>query len=206
LVSRFDEIPLLANSKLHLYEGDSLQYIASSNTPLRAEKGTVYEGGIREPMIVKWPGNIAAGSINSSIVSSVDFYPTLLDIAGIKLPKDQVLDGISLKKILVKNKLENDRAIFWHYPVYHHDVPASVVRKGDFKLIENLVDGSLQLYNLTTDIGETENLVDSNPKKTKELYSMLQDWQQDIGARKPVKNPDFDPERRKEWGKHPDRK
>ena len=205
LVSRFDKIPLLANSKLHLYEGDSLQYIASSNAPLRAEKGTVYEGGIREPMIVKWPGKVKAGSINRSVVSSVDFYPTFLDLAGTKLPDDQVLDGISLKSVFTKNEENYERAIFWHYPVYHHDVPASVVRKGDFKLIENLVDGSLQLYNLSQDIGESVNLIETNPEKAAELHKILQKWQKEIGARKPVKNPDFDPEKRKEWGRHPDR-
>jgi len=205
LVSRFDRIPLLSKSKLHIYEGDTLQYIATSNYPLRAEKGTVYEGGIREPLIVKWPGKIEAGTVNHSVVTSVDFYPTLLDLADIEMPEDQQLDGQSLVNVFMKNDLIYDRPIYWHYPVYHHDVPKSAVRKGDFKLIENLVDGSLELYDLKNDIGESVNLSDSLKEKTSELYGLLKAWRVQLGARKPVPNPDYDPDRRKEWGVHPDR-
>ena len=206
LRSRFDEIPLIEESKQHYYEGDSLLYIATTNTPLRREKGTVYEGGIREPFIVKWPGKIEAGVMNKSIVSSVDFYPTFLEIAGIEPPGEQVLDGHSIKNILLANEEVYDRAIFWHYPVYHHDVPASAVRKGDYKLIENLVDGSVKLYNLSEDISESMDLSGSNQGKMNELYNILKTWQKDVKAEFPVKNPDFDPERRYEWGRHPDRK
>lgn len=206
LVSRFDEIPLLEKSKLSLYEGDSLQYIATSNDPLRAEKGTVYEGGIREPLIVRWPGSIEQGAVNSSIVTSVDFYPTFLELAGLQAPENQVLDGQSIVRNLLEGQQNSDRAVYWHYPVYHHDVPKSVIRKGDYKLIENLVDGSLELYNLTADIGESENLAASQPEKVSELHGLLIKWRQDVSARKPILNPDFDPERRLEWGKHPDRK
>jgi len=205
LVSRFDKIPLVAKSKLSIYEDDTLQYVASSNAPLRAEKGTVYEGGIREPMIVKWPGKVLPGSQNSSIVSSVDFYPTFLEIAGVTPAAGQVLDGKSILKPLTENDQDLDRAIFWHYPVYHHDVPKSVIRKGDYKLIENLVDESLELYNLAKDMGESQNLADAEPEKTKELYNLLIQWQNDVSARKPMPNSDFDEERRYEWGKHPDR-
>ena len=148
LVSRFDKIPLHAKSKLHIYKGDTMQYIASSNAPLRAEKGTVYEGGIREPLIVKWPGKVEEGSLNHSVVTSVDFYPTFLELAGLMPDPNQVLDGESLVGIILKGQEKYDRPLFWHYPVYHHGQPASVIRKGDYKLIENLVDGSLELYHL----------------------------------------------------------
>ena len=205
LVSRFDKIPLHAKSKLNIYEGDTLQYIASSNAPLRAEKGTVYEGGIREPLIVKWPGKVKAGDINNSIVTSVDFYPTFLELAGITPDPNQKLDGESLVDIINKSDLHYDRSIFWHYPVYHHDVPKSVIRKGDYKLVENLVDGSMELYNLKDDISETQNLVDSKSDVTSELHKLLKSWQQDVKADFPVPNPDFNPDRRYEWGKHPDR-
>ncbi len=206
LVSRFDKIPLLANSKLQVYEGDTLQYIATSNAPLRAEKGTVYEGGIREPFIVKWPGNVAKGSLNHSVVTSVDFYPTFLELASVAPDHNQILDGESLVNILLNSKENYDRPIFWHYPVYHHDEPASVVRKGDFKLIENLVNGSLELYNVSDDIGETHNLTESMPNKTTELHELLKAWQQEVKAEFPVPNPNFDPKRRYEWGRHPDRR
>ncbi len=205
LRSRFDNIPLIEKSKLHYFEGDSLQYIATSNAPLRMEKGTVYEGGIREPLIVKWPGKVKPGTLNTSIVTSVDFYPTFLDIAGITPDPMQKLDGKSLKNIVMKGEEDYDRAIFWHYPVYHHDVPASAVRKGDYKLIENLVDGSFQLYNLAVDISESKNLVDSNPIKFEEMKSILKSWQKDVKAEFPKPNPDFNPAKRYEWGRHPGR-
>ena len=181
-------------------------YIATTNAPLRREKGTVYEGGIREPLIVKWPGKIEPGILNGSIISSVDFYPTFLDFAGIEPPAKQVLDGQSIKRILLNNDEVYDRAIFWHYPVYHHDVPASAVRKGDYKLNENLVDGSVQLYNIAEDISESRDLSASNQEKMNELYNILKTWQKDVKAEFPAKNPDFDPERRYEWGRHPDSK
>ena len=103
LIGRFDKIPLLAKDKLGVYENNPLQYIASSNAPLRAEKGTVYEGGIREPLIVKWPGKIEGGSVSDALITSVDFYPTLLEIAGAENPAGPVLDGKSLLPELLEN-------------------------------------------------------------------------------------------------------
>ncbi|NJN26425.1 MAG: sulfatase [Cyclobacteriaceae bacterium] len=205
LVSRFDKVPLIADSKQYLYEGDTLLYVASSNGPLRGEKGTLYEGGIREPFLVKWPGVVAAGALNHSLVSSVDFYPTFLDLAGLSNDGRQQLDGNSLMPVLTRQVENYDRTIFWHYPVYHHHVPASALRKGDFKLIENLVDGSLELYNLREDVGEKQDLSDSLTEKTEELYEILKNWQKETGAKIPVPNPDFDAKRRHEWGIHPDR-
>lgn len=206
LVSRFDKIPLHAKSKLHIYDGDTMQYIASSNAPLRAEKGTVYEGGIREPFIVKWPGKVGSGTLNHSLISSVDFYPTFLELANASPDPSQTLDGKSFLDQIVNGKEDYDRALFWHYPVYHHDLPASVVRKGDYKLIENLVDGSLELYNLADDIGEQQNLAKSMQEKTSELQGLLKEWQKDVNAEFPIPNPDFNADKRHEWGRHPDRK
>lgn len=206
LVSRFDEIPLLAKDKLPIYEGSDLQYIASSNAPLRAEKGTVFEGGIREPMIVKWPGKITPGSTSQALISSVDFYPTFVELANGKLPDQQAFDGESFTAVIEGNATNEERAIFWHYPVYHHDVPAGAVRKGDWKLIEFYDDGHLELYNLKEDIGESNNLAEDMPKKTTELQQLLANWRTSVDARMPIPNPNFDESRRKEWGKHPDRK
>lgn len=98
------------------------------------------------------------------------------------------------------------RYVFWHYPVYHHDVPASAIRKGDWKLIKNLVTGKSGLYNLKTDIGETLDLSLLYPEKASELYKLLSDWQNDTGAEFPIENPDFDDKRRYEWGRHPYRR
>jgi len=205
LVSRFDRIPLIADSKASIYEGDTLAYIASSNAPLRSEKGTLYEGGIREPFIMWWPGRLESGRVSSSIVSSVDFLPTLAQLAGTELPPDQVQDGISLVPVMEGDELDSDRAIFWHYPVYHHDTPASAVRTGRWKLIHHLVDNRLELYDLETDIGEQKDLSQSEPDKTEALYRVLEHWRKSCGAEYPVPNPDFDPDRRQIWGIHPDR-
>ena len=207
LISRFDRIPLIAKSKLELFSDDNaLRYIASTNAPLRAEKGTLYEGGIREPLIVKWPGNIPPGKVSEAPVTSQDFYPTLLELAGVDRPDKQVLDGISLIPTFTSGHFDPERVLYWHYPVYHHDVPASAIRKGDWKLIENLVTGNTSLYNLASDIGEQMDLSELYPDKTKELYDLLQKWQQEVKAEFPKPNPNFNPERRKEWGKHPDRR
>lgn len=204
LKSRFDGKPLLTESKQHIYQGDSLLHIASSNKPLRAEKGTVYEGGIREPLIVRWPGKVAPGQISEELVSSVDFYPTFLSIAGGKLPETQIFDGKDITSEIMGKRSDNQRAIFWHYPVYHHDVPKSVIRKGEWKLVENLIDYSYELYNLKEDISEKNNLADSNPQKLEELKTELKAWQKDAGAEFPIKNPNFDAQKRKIWGVHPD--
>ena len=206
LVSRFDEIPLLAKSKLPIYEGSNLQYVASSNHPLRAEKGTVFEGGIREPLIVKWPGKVAAGAQSDQLISSVDFFPTFVELANGKLPAGQPLDGESFTGILRGSDPTEERAIFWHYPVYHHDVPAGAVRKGDWKLIEFFVDDHVELYNLKEDIGEQNDLAEQMPAKAEELRGLLREWRQSVNARLPVPNPDFDESRRLEWGKHPSRR
>jgi uncharacterized sulfatase len=205
LISRFDRIPLLADSKQYIYESDTLLYVASSNTPLRAEKGTIYEGGIREPMILQWPGKIAGGQVNDAIISSVDFFPTFAGLAGIDLPERQVFDGKSLLNILAGGVYERERAIFWHYPVYHHDFPASVIRKGDWKLIHYLHNDTRFLYNLADDIGETTDLSGRNPEKADELYRLLSDWRAEVNAELPVPNPDFDQELRYQWARHPDR-
>ena len=206
LVSRFDEIPLLAKNKLPIYEGSDLQYIASSNAPLRAEKGTVFEGGIREPLIVKWPKKIKAGSKSEDLITSVDFFPTFVELAGGKLPDSQAFDGESFTAALQGKSQEEERAIFWHYPVYHHDVPAGAVRKGDWKLIEFFDDNHLELYNLKDDIGEQKNLAEVMPEKVSELHQLLINWREEVNAEMPVPNPNFDESRRKEWGKHPSRK
>lgn len=203
LNKRFDRIPLLDDSKLSIYENDSLQYIATSNKPLRGEKGTLLEGGIREPMIVKWPSHIKAGSVSNAIIISVDFFPTLVEIAGGKLPENQKFDGRSIVPVLKGKVGDKNRAIFWHYPVYHHAEPASAVRMDDWKLIQNLVTMNYELYNLKDDIGEVSNLAASNPGKVKELSMLLDKWRKDTGARLPVPNPDFNETKRYEWGTFP---
>jgi uncharacterized sulfatase len=194
---------MIAPSKAHLYPEHPLRYIVTSNAPLKCQKGTLNEGGIRVPLIVRWPSQIKSGSVSDALISSVDFYPTLLEIAGAGKPENQVLDGNSMMPIFKVNKYDPGRAIYWHYPVYHHDVPASAIRKGNWKLIENLITGDVRLYDLETDITESTDLSAVFPAKTKEMFGLLKDWQKEMKAEFPEKNPDFDPARRQIWGKHP---
>jgi uncharacterized sulfatase len=196
-------MPMIAPSKAHLYPDHPLRYIATSNVPLKCQKGSLNEGGIRVPLLIHWPAKIKSGSVSDAIVSSVDFYPTLLEIAGAAQPANQKTDGKSLLPLIKENKCDRERAIYRHYPVYHHDVPASAIRKGNWKLIENLVNGELKLYNLEMDISESTDLSAVFPKKTKELLVLLKDWQKEMKAEFPLRNPEFDPARRDIWGKRP---
>jgi arylsulfatase A-like enzyme len=169
----------------------------TSNVPLRAGKGWLYEGGIREPMIIKWPGIVKPGSVSDQQVISTDFYPTKLDMAGLSLKPKQHLDGISLVPLLKLQIVLPPRSIFWHYPHYGDQggSPGAAVRVGDFKLIHFFEDNRIEMYNLEADIGETENLSAKMPKKKKELLSLLYQWQNDVGARMTSKNPAHKKER-----------
>jgi len=181
------------------FDGDGP--IVSTNAPLRDEKGTLYEGGIREPLIVRWPGVVEPGSVCDVPVSSVDFYPTLLDIAGAQRDPGHVLDGVSLQPLLKQaGGLDRD-AVFWHYPHYHHSTPAGAIRSGDWKLIEFFEDGRLELYNLKEDIAEAHNVAADMPQKAAELQKKLAAWRASVGAEMPTPNPEHDPARAHEWGR-----
>lgn len=205
--NRYDNIPLLTGKGKAAYpEGHPLTYVATSNAPLRAGKGTLYEGGVRVPLIVRWPGKVASGSASEAIVSSVDFYPTFLDLVQGKAPRKQALDGVSMLPALTENRFDSEREVFTHYPVFHHEQPMSALRKGDWKIVENLVSGEFELFNLKYDVIEMTDLKFSYSEKTAEMKAALSKWQKDTKAQKVAPNPDFDPARRYEWGKHPDRK
>jgi arylsulfatase A len=205
--NRFDNIPLLGGRSKNVYpDGHPLQYIATSNAPLRAGKGTLYEGGVRVPLIVKWTNKVKENASSKALVSSVDFYPTLVELAKGKHPKNQVFDGYSMLPALTGNKFDLEREVFTHYPVYHHEQPMSSLRKGDWKIIENLVSGEFDLYNLKYDVNEMTDLKYSYSEKLAEMKSALKKWQVDTNAKRPVPNPAFDATKRYEWGKHPDRK
>ncbi|MCH9021427.1 MAG: sulfatase, partial [Planctomycetes bacterium] len=121
--------------------------IVTTNAPLRDEKGTLYEGGIREPLIVRWPGVVRPGSTCDEPVTSVDFYPTFLEITQAQKDRDHTLDGKSITALLKQSGSLDREAIYWHYPHYHHSSPAGAIRAGSWKLIEFYEDGRLELYN-----------------------------------------------------------
>ena len=173
----------------------------TTNAPLRDEKGTLYEGGIREPLIVRWPGVVDADTTCDEPVTSVDFYPTFLEVSGATQPQVHALDGLSLTPLLKGGARLTRQDIYWHYPHYHHSTPAGAVRAGDWKLIEFFEDGRLELYNLRDDIGETRNLAADEPRRAQELQKRLAAWRDSLGAAMPVPNPNYDATRENEWGR-----
>ncbi|MEX1041213.1 MAG: sulfatase [Pirellulaceae bacterium] len=168
----------------------------TSNLPLRGGKGWIYEGGIREPMIVRWPDVTQPGSVCSEPVTSTDFYPTMLDIAGLPLLPDQHQDGKSLVPLLRGEALDRG-PIFWHYPHYGNQggFPSSAIRFGQWKLIENLETDRLELYNLANDLSEENNLADSKPDLRDKLHAQLTAWRKDVGAKMPTENPRYKAEK-----------
>lgn len=166
----------------------------TSNHPLRAGKGWMYEGGIREPMIIKWPGVTAPGSECNVPVTSTDFYPTMLDMAGLPLRPKQHVDGVSLAPLLDGKPLDRG-PLFWHYPHYGNQggTPSAAVRDGDWKLIHFFEDHRLELYNLKDDIGEKHNLATEEPQKVKELRQKLIKWLNETGAVMPSVSPRYQP-------------
>ena len=165
------------------------------NAPLAEGKGWMYEGGTREPLIVRWPGKVRPQSRCGVPVTSPDFYPTLLEIAGLPAMPDQHCDGENLMPLLTESgELQRD-AIFWHYPHYGNQggTPGCSVRVGDYKLIEFFEDGRQELYNLRDDISEDRNLADEEPERVGNLARRLHNWQASVEAKIPQPNPDFVP-------------
>jgi len=160
----------------------------TNNAPLREGKGTLYEGGTRVPMIVRWLGKVPEGKVSDAITSSIDFFPTFAQLSKSNNIPEEV-DGVSLLPHLVDNEAIERPAIYWHYPHYHKGNPGSAIRKGDYKLIEFFEDNSIELYNLKNDIGETKNLATLKPKLTQEMLGMLQNWRKNIGAQMMTINP-----------------
>jgi len=168
----------------------------TSNKPLAEGKGWMYEGGTRVPLMVRWPGHIKEGAICSQPVTSTDFYPTFLEMAGLPLRPEQHCDGISILPLL-RGKSINREAIYWHYPHYANQggTPGSSIRVGDHKLIEFFEDGKLELYNLKEDIEEKIDLSQEDPQTTKRLHRLLKDWRQNVAAKIPAPNPDYSGEK-----------
>ncbi len=163
------------------------------NAPLNEGKGWMYEGGVREPLIVKWPGVTKPGTVCSVPVTSPDFYPTFLEMAGIPPLPGQHMDGTSITPLLNGAESLDREAIYWHYPHYgnHGGTPGSSIRMGDYKLIEFFEDGHLELYQLREDLEEQHNLAASHPEIAAELQSNLHGWRERIEANMPVTNPDY---------------
>jgi arylsulfatase A-like enzyme len=171
----------------------------TTNRPLSDGKGWMEEGGNRVPAIVRWPGvtdTPGAPDIVDVPVTSPDIYPTLLDAADVTVPEGQAVDGESLRPLLADPNAELERdAIFWHYPHYGNQggTPAAAVRTADWKLIEFFESESVELYDLSTDVGENHDLSDHRAEVVSELHGRLRDWQAEVDASFPAENPDYEP-------------
>ena len=198
----------LADNTLVIFTSDNGGYRMSSfPSPLRGGKGSYYDGGIRVPLIVSWPGKIKSGLDHTPVINA-DFYPTLINLAKAELP-NQVLDGVDLSGYLLGKGNIAERDLFWHFPVYlqaHHAPsdqgqdplfrtrPGSAIRSGEWKLIQYFENNEFELYNLESDLAEKNNIASTYPLKLAELKAKLKAWQQQTDADIPTKlNPEYDP-------------
>ncbi len=166
------------------------------NLPLRAGKGWCYEGGIRVPLIIRVPGVTKPGSTSHQPVTSMDYYPTILETLGLPSMPKQHVDGSSLTGVL-SGKSRLDRTdLHWHYPHYHGSTwtPGAAIRSGNWKLIEFYESNEVELFDLSNDLGEQHDVSKANPDKTRELQSRLKQWQTRVGAALPRKNPNYNPQ------------
>ena len=215
IIDTLDRLKIRDKTVILFYSDNGGYGPVTDMAPLKGYKGTYYEGGIRVPFFVNWPGRVAPGTESSEPIIGVDLYPTLCGIAGVPTPKSQVLDGKSLLPLFDQktNNFDIDgvpRSLYWHFPAYlnsygqghsaeQQDVlfrsrPCSIVRRGPWKLMQFFETGNLELYNLPNDIGEANNVAEQNPQVVAELLNDLQSWQAQVKAAIPAKpNPDFSP-------------
>jgi arylsulfatase A-like enzyme len=207
MIGTLKETGKLENTFILFISDNGGHYGITKQWPLRSGKGAYYEGGIREPMFAYWQGKIEGGRKSEIPITNLDFYPTILDAAGVSKPEDKVLDGLSILPVLIKNEGMEQRPLFWHFPIYlqayikndsttqdplFRTRPGSAVRLGDWKLIQYFENNDIEFYNLKDDLGEKNNLAESNPEKVSELVGMLDKWRVDTNAPVPTElNPEY---------------
>ena len=201
LLGKLDELKLADNTVVIFFsDNGGLSTLGRGRTgpgcnlPLRASKGWLYEGGVREPTLVRAPGVTKPGSVSHKPVVSMDFFPTMLELAGLPARPRLHADGQSLVKQL-RGDESGERALYWHYPHYHGSAwkPGASIRDGDWKLIEFYHYEKFELYNLAEDPGEQKDLARKEPEKAARLRAKLKAWQKKMGAKMPVPNPDYKP-------------
>jgi len=205
LLKRLDELKIADNTIVVFFGDNGGLERSAKQTPLRSGKANLYEGGIREPLIVRWPGVVQPGSICSEPVISVDFFPTFLRTLGLESMVKEPVDGTSLLPLLRQSGALNRQAIYWHYPHYHSSSigPCGAVRKGDYKLLEWFDEticgpgNKFELYNLKQDIGEQNSLAKKMPEKTSELRELLTNWRNKVNAQMLTPNPNYNPQKAK---------
>lgn len=162
----------------------------TSNLPLKGGKGFCYEGGIREPMIVFWPGHQPKNHTCDAVVTSTDFFPTILDMVGIPFRPEEHLDGVSFKAALLEDTTFSRGDIFWHYPHYSNQGsrPSGAIRSGQYKLIEHYDTNETELFDLKNDIGEQNNIAEDIPEVSERLKKKLHEWRISVKAQMPIRN------------------
>jgi arylsulfatase A len=167
---------------------------ATSNLPLRGAKGWLYEGGIRVPLLIKWPGRGERGAVSAVPVISTDLYPSILEMIGVPARPSQHQDGVSLAGLVRGEKQLSREAIYWHFPHYsNHGMqsPGAAIRSGDYKLLEYFENNTVQLFNLRDDLSEQRDLSREQPELTAKLTAMLRQWRQSVSAAMMPPNPDY---------------
>ena len=196
VLAKLDELKL-AEKTIVIFSSDNGGVgTITDNAPLRGAKGMLYEGGVRVPFIIRWPGVVKPGTTSDEAAVHVDLYPTFCEIAGAKRPEKQVLDGVSLLPLFkdASAKLGRD-AIYYHFPGYlegggpgqWRTTPVGTIRRGDWKLLEFFEDGRVELYNLKDDLGEKKDLAAAMPEKARELREKLSAWRRELGAAMPTR-------------------
>lgn len=204
VMDTLDRLDLAKDTIVVFFSDNGDYYGREGLKPFYGSKADLYEGGIRMPLIVRWPGTVTEGSRSAALVSSVDFLPTFAEIAGVPLPGSEI-DGVSIVRALQQSGGLDRDTVYWHYPNYHSLGlgPCGALRDGKWKLIEwfeKSIDGpstagALELFDLETDPGERNNLALQMPDKAMQLYEKLRAWRERVGAQEMALNPDYDPRR-----------
>jgi arylsulfatase A-like enzyme len=195
ICSALDELDLAENTIIFFTSDNGGLLGPTNNAPLRSGKGFPYEGGIREPLIVRWPKVIKPGTVSHEPVTSVDYFPTICQAADVPLPNDRDIDGVSLLGHLKSNGTRelNRHALYWHFPHYRGNIaPYSIIREGGWKLIKRYEGKPFELFNLKVDLSEENDLSEILPTKTRQLDAKLRRWLRLTGAKLPKPNPNYD--------------
>jgi arylsulfatase A len=186
----------LADNTIVIFTSDNGGLMpATDNAPLRSGKGDPYEGGIREPLLVRWPGKIAPNTRCYVPVSSIDFFPTLCEAVGVTIPQDRPIDGVSMMPLWQQTGQWDRDALYWHFPHYRYTQtgPYSIIRDGDWKLLKRYDKNTFELFNLKVDLSESNDLASVMPDKVAQLNEKLEQWLKHCQAKVPVPNPNYDP-------------
>ena len=197
LMAKLEDLGLEEDTAVFFFSDNGGVPRRAFNGGFRSGKGYLWEGGIREPLIVHWPGTVQPGSVEDTPVTSVDFYPTILEMAGVADVAGHTTDGVSLVPLLEGSGMIERPALFWHYPHYSNagSAPMGAIRKGPWKLLEFFEDSHVELYNLETDPAETTDLAETDARRARSMREELAAWRDSVGARLTAANPGFDPAR-----------